>query len=45
MAKIKIQKKYEVQNKDDFNTLWEQFIYDCEKIKKLEYTTIRKRKS
>lgn len=42
--KIKMQKKYEVNNKDDFSTLYEQFLYECENIKKLGYSTIKKRK-
>ena len=38
--KIKIQKGLEVTNKEDFDSLWEKYIYSCKYIMKLAYTTI-----
>lgn len=38
--KIKIQKGLEVTNKEDFDSLWEKYIYSCKYIIKLAYTTI-----
>lgn len=36
-------KKIEQKNKDNFDDLWEQYIYDCTYIKKLEYNTIKRK--
>lgn len=36
-------KKIEQKTKDNFDDLWEQYIYDCTYIKKLEYNTIKRK--
>lgn len=38
--KIKIQKGLEVTNKEDFDSLWEKYMYSCKYIMKLAYTTM-----
>jgi len=42
--KIKIQKGFEVSLKDDFDTLWNKYIFDCDNIKKLAYNTMSRKK-
>ena len=44
--KIKLQKKAEIVNKDDFDILYSKYINNCKNIKKLAYNTIlRKEKT
>ena len=38
--KIKIQKGLEVTNKEDFDSLWDKYMYSCKYIMKLAYTTM-----
>lgn len=42
--KIKLQKGAEVKYKDDFDTLWQRYIYSCEFELKQAYNTILKKK-
>lgn len=38
--KIKMQKKIEISNTNDFDALWDKYITNCEKIEKQAYNTI-----
>lgn len=42
--KIRLQKKSEIKCKNNFDELWDKYIYDCKYIKKLSYNTILKKK-
>lgn len=42
--KIKVQKGLEVAYKDDFDTMWNKYIYECQNLKRLSFNTIKKKK-
>lgn len=42
--KLRLQKKAEIRYKNNFDELWDKYIYDCKYIKKLAYNTILKKK-
>ena len=41
--KIKIQKGLEVTNKEDFDSLWEKYIFYCKYDKKIEFNTLKRK--
>ncbi len=41
--KIKAQKGLEVTYKEDFDTLWKKYIYNCKNIQRLAYNTISRK--
>ena len=43
--KIKMQKKIEISNTNDFDALWLKYITNCEKIEKQAYNTISLKKN
>ena len=41
--KIRLQKESEIKTKNNFDELWEKYIYDCKYVKKLAYNTYNKK--
>lgn len=41
--RIRLQKESEIKTKNNFDEIWEKYIYDCKFVKKLAYNTYRKK--